>query len=101
MPVQSYTDTIAAIATPLGNGGIGILRISGPESGEILRRVFRGGSDPLSQPRRLILGDVQDARGNVLDRCLGVWMPGPHSYTGEDVAELQCHGGLRLLRLLV
>jgi len=101
MPVQSYTDTIAAIATPLGNGGIGILRISGPESGEILRRVFRGGSDPLSQPRRLILGDVQDARGNVLDRCLGVWMPGPHSYTGEDVAELQCHGGLRLLRLLL
>lgn len=99
MSVQSYTDTIAAIATPLGNGGVGVLRLSGSQAGAILGRVFRGGSDPLEQPRRLILGEFRDEKGQLLDECLGVWMPGPHSYTGEDVAELQCHGGLRLMQM--
>ena len=99
MSVQTYSDTIAAIATPLGSGGVGILRLSGPETASILKRVFRAAGDPLEQPRRLVLGQMVEENGSVLDECLGVWMPSPHSYTGEDVAELQCHGGIRLLQL--
>lgn len=101
MSIHTATDTIAAIATPLGNGGIGVVRLSGPQAGDIFNQVFTGESAPLAHPRRLILGQVRDGSGAVLDSCLGVWMPGPHSYTGEDVAELQCHGGVRLLRLVL
>ena len=101
MSIQTVTDTIAAIATPLGNGGVGIVRLSGPQAAAIFTRTFTGARLSLAQPRRLILGQAQDEHGTPLDRCLGVWMPGPHSYTGEDVAELQCHGGVLLLRLVL
>ncbi|NLF79615.1 MAG: tRNA uridine-5-carboxymethylaminomethyl(34) synthesis GTPase MnmE [Clostridia bacterium] len=92
-------DTIAAIATPLGQGGIGIIRISGSTARQTLLRVFapQGGRQAL-QPRYLALGRVIDPdSGLELDQALAVIMPGPCSYTGEDVAELHCHGGLRLL----
>lgn len=92
------SDTIAAIATPLGSGGIGIVRLSGPQAAAILARLFRGAVKPENmQSHRLYLGDVLDADGVLLDRALAVIMRAPRSYTGEDVAELQLHGGPKLL----
>lgn len=93
-------NTIAAIATPPGNGGIGIIRISGTEALPILQRIFQSqkGGRLQPEPRRLYLGQVHDAAGALLDQALAVYMPAPHSYTGEDVAELQCHGGYLVCR---
>lgn len=92
-------NTIAAIATPPGQGGIGIIRISGDQALPILKRVFL----PLGEvedykPRFLYLGSVLNKQREILDQALAVYMPGPHSYTGEDVAELQCHGGYVVCR---
>ncbi|MBR3391381.1 MAG: tRNA uridine-5-carboxymethylaminomethyl(34) synthesis GTPase MnmE [Firmicutes bacterium] len=96
--VTQTSDTIAAIATPLGSGGIGIVRVSGPEAAAILGRLFRGAVAPAEmESHRLYLGDVTDERGALLDRALAVIMRAPRSYTGEDVAELQLHGGPRVL----
>lgn len=93
-------NTIAAIATPPGNGGIGIIRISGAEALPILQRIFQPQKGGRLQPeaRRLYLGQVHDAAGALLDQALAVYMPAPHSYTGEDVVELQCHGGYLVCR---
>ncbi len=93
--------TIAAIATPPGVGGIGIIRISGGEALAVLQKVFRPASacdEPGLAPRRLYLGRVLSAAGEALDQVLAVYMPAPHSYTGEDVAEIQCHGGYVVCR---
>ncbi|WP_174408411.1 tRNA uridine-5-carboxymethylaminomethyl(34) synthesis GTPase MnmE [Desulfovibrio psychrotolerans] len=93
---SSYSgDTIAAIATPLGQGGIGIVRISGPQAGTLARRLFRSSSRTFRdfRPRVLHYGMVTDAQGEPLDHVLAVFMPGPHTFTGEDVAEFHCHGG--------
>ena len=93
--------TIAAVATPPGNGGVGIIRISGPDAYTVLQKVFRPRRMPQDgrfAPRYMYLGTVQDAAGNLLDEVLAVYMPAPHSYTGEDVAEIQCHGGYLVCR---
>lgn len=92
--------TIAAIATPPGVGGIGIIRISGGEALHVLQRVFcpAAGDETVFAPRRLYLGRVQNTVGEALDQALAVYMPAPHSYTGEDVAEIQCHGGYVVCR---
>jgi tRNA modification GTPase len=97
------SDNIAAIATPLGKGGIGIIRISGSQARDVLLRLFKpaGGVRAL-KPRYLALGQVCDPETAMeLDQALAVYMPGPHSYTGEDVAELHCHGGLQLLEQIL
>jgi len=82
--------TIAAISTAYGESGIGIVRMSGPDAVLIAEKVF----DKKLENRRMKLGKITDEKGNVIDEVLGVLMQGPHSYTGEDVVELQCHGGL-------
>jgi tRNA modification GTPase len=96
-------DTLAAMATPPGTGGIAVLRISGPAAIRVLERLFvpgaassRAGSarSPfLFQPRHMYFGHALDREGQVLDQVLAVYMPGPCSATGEDVAEIHCHGG--------
>lgn len=90
-------DTIAAISTPRGAGGIGIIRLSGPYGLPILKKVFRPKAKSLGDwqpcPRQLTLGWVCDGLGVILDEALVVYMPAPHSYTREDVVEIQCHGG--------
>ena len=92
-------DTIAAIATPPGEGGIGIVRISGEKAEEILDLVFRPfGGEQEAGPRKLRYGHVVDDDGNVIDEVLAVLMKAPHTYTGEDVAEIDCHGGIVPLR---
>lgn len=83
------TDTIAAIATPPGRGGVGIVRISGPRAGEILRIVI--GTVP---PARIAhYAQFRDGLSATIDAGLALYFPGPHSFTGEDVAELHGHGG--------
>lgn len=91
------TDTIAAIATAPGAGGIGIVRVSGPGALPILEKLFAPAGKGDYKPWTLRRGRVQDTEGNTLDDSLAVFMPGPKTFTGEDVAELQCHGGPVLL----
>lgn len=94
-------DTISAIATAIGEGGIGIVRMSGARSIEIAEGCFRpSGGRRLTEyaPRMAIFGRIYDERGRFLDEALCIVMKGPHSYTCEDVVELQCHGGGMLLR---
>jgi len=92
-------DTIAAIATPAGIGGIGIVRASGSEAENILHLLFQSSHHlSLFKPRRLYHGDLIDPEtGQVLDEVLVSLMKGPHSYTGEDTAEIFCHGGILIL----
>ena len=97
-------DTIAAIATPLANAGIGIIRLSGPESFAIARRLFESKTfttTPLI-PRHLYYGKIiAPPDGSILDDVLLACMPGPHSYTGDDVVEINCHGGMTGLRAVL
>ena len=89
------TDTIAAMATPPGTGALAVLRISGPEATEVLKRCT-GGRMP--EPRRATLVRVRDAAGRVLDEAVATWFAAPASFTGEDVVELSCHGGMLVSR---
>ncbi len=90
-------DTIAAIATAPGAGGIGIVRVSGPQALPVLETLFAPAGTGSWRPWTLRRGRVRDAAGETLDDALAVFMPGPKTFTGEDVAELQCHGGPVLL----
>ena len=94
------TDTIAAIATGYARTAIGILRISGPAARQVLARVFTPfGKQPLVEhpPQSLIYGQLHAPDGAVLDNCLATYSVAPASYTGEDTAELQCHGSPTML----
>ncbi len=92
------TDTISAIATPPGEGGIGIIRISGKDSLKIGDRLFRSGnSDSLSEceERNLNYGFIYDPEtGKKIDEVMAVYMKAPKTYTAEDVVEIHCHGGI-------
>lgn len=91
------TDTICAIATPPGTGGLGIVRISGPDVPAI--SVALTGIQPA--PRRATLADFRDVHGEVIDSGIVLYFPAPHSFTGEHVLELQGHGGMHVLQLLM
>ena len=116
-------DTIAAIATAYGEGGIGIVRVSGPEAKNVLNSIFVSvrkhrsegtagvGEEPflpaavgetINVPivnRRLTYGNVVDpGDGSLVDEAMAVFMKGPYTYTAEDVAEIQCHGSVVSLR---
>ena len=89
------SDTIAAIATPAQPGAIGILRLSGTGTCAALDAVFRaknGKKAGAQRSRTMVLGELLDETGQVIDNVLCVVFPAPHSYTGEDCAELHCHG---------
>ncbi|MCB2188305.1 MAG: tRNA uridine-5-carboxymethylaminomethyl(34) synthesis GTPase MnmE [Deltaproteobacteria bacterium] len=98
--------TIAAVATPSGPGGIGIVRLSGPRAWEVGRRLFHPRHPwpaPANPPvQRLVYGQVVDpACGAIVDEVLGVFFRAPHSYTTEDTVELQGHGGPVVLRRIL
>lgn len=88
-PAPFSPDTIAAVATPAGRGGIGIVRVSGPLAPRIAGTVL--GRVP--QPRQALLSSFRGARGEPVDEGIALYFPAPHSYTGEAVLELQGHGG--------
>lgn len=94
-------DTIAAISTPLAKGAIGIIRVSGPDALNILSRIFKGSlfdKEP-PVPRHLYLGTIRDiSEDSIVDTVLAVYMKSPETYTGEDVVEIHCHGGLTVIR---
>ncbi len=96
-------DTIAAVATPRGAGGIAIVKISGPRAVAILGQIFRPAkrtarAQPLTGRRRIRYGHIVHPAGGLVDEVLVTVMPAPHSYTTEDVVEINCHGGAVLSR---
>jgi tRNA modification GTPase len=90
-------DTIAAIATACGNAGVGIIRISGPATRNILRQL----SARQLEPRKATLVKIYDQQQRLIDQAILVFFPSPNSFTGEDVLELQGHGGVVLLDMLL
>ena len=95
--MPNNNDTIAAIATAPGRGGIGVVRVSGT----LVRALMRGILGREAQPRVATFGAFLDAAGRPLDHGLAFFFPGPHSYTGEDVVEFQGHGGPVVMNLLL
>ncbi len=95
--MRKKADTICAIATPSGRGGVGVIRLSGPQSLEIARELY----SPLPPPRQASLRNLPDASGEVIDEGLVISFPGPHSFTGEDVVEIQSHGSPVVLKLIL
>ena len=93
----SITETICAVATPPGRGGVGIVRISGPLSKTIATKIVKR----LPKPRYADYLPFHDQNNEVIDQGIAIFFPGPHSFTGEDVLELQGHGGPVLLELLL
>ena len=89
MPSGELRDTIAALATPPGRGGIGIVRVSGPSVPAIAAALL----GKLPQARQALLSAFRDAHGEQVDEGIALYFPAPHSYTGEAVLELQGHGG--------
>ena len=94
-------DTIAAIATPQGEGGIGIVRISGDESLNIMKKILRPFPAEV-KPRYAYYGNIVNPENeNVIDEAICLYMKAPHSYTCEDVVEIQAHGGIVSIRLIL
>ena len=91
------TETICALATAVGQSGIGIVRISGPLSQSIAKQVL----NVELEPRVAYYGDFCDQEGDKVDRGVAIFFPSPNSYTGEDILELQGHGGMSVLRCLL
>lgn len=97
MVSRGTSDTIAAIATPVGRGGIGVVRVSGALAESVMRAVMGKTLDA----RHATFGDFNDRDGVAIDRGLGIYFLAPHSYTGENVFELQAHGGPAVLARLL
>ncbi|MBS3741068.1 MAG: tRNA uridine-5-carboxymethylaminomethyl(34) synthesis GTPase MnmE [Candidatus Cloacimonetes bacterium] len=99
--MTNHNDTITAIATPPGKGGIAVIRISGPESLAIIKQIFKP-STPVKEyrPNITYLGKVFD-ENELIDQVIVIYYKAPHSYTGEDVIEISCHGGKFLTRTIL
>ncbi len=95
--LEPKVDTICAVATATGRGGIGVVRVSGPASNALATQLC---SKPLT-PRVAHYCDFLDSQGNAIDSGIALLFAGPHSFTGEDVLELQAHGGPVVLQMLV
>ncbi len=89
MPSADVPDTIAAVATPAGRGGIGIVRVSGPKVPDIAKTLL----GRLPSPRRAHHGAFRNTQGEAVDEGIALYFRAPRSYTGEDILELQGHGG--------
>lgn len=88
-------DTIAAVSTPPGNGGIGIVRVSGEQAADIANTIFKPVCNGGLTSHRFCFGTVVDpVRGDIVDEAMAVLMRAPRSYTCEDVFEIHCHGGM-------
>lgn len=97
----SEIDTIAAIATSLGEASVGIVRVSGPKSWDIGQQMFRKptGKPVENKQRAMWYGTlVRPETGDAIDECVTLWMPAPNSYTAEDVLEFQVHGGIHVVQ---
>lgn len=101
----SLDDTIVAISTPIGAGGIGIVRMTGPDSAAILLKLFAPGREDAAwelEPRTLHYGHITDpVEAEVVDEVLAAYMPAPRTYTRQDVVEINGHGGIVALRRIL
>ena len=86
--------TIAAISTPMGHGGIGIVRISGENALAIIEKIFEPKNKGVFKPYTFKLGNILDEQRNIIDQVLVSYFKAPKTYTGEDICEINCHGGL-------
>lgn len=94
MNILDEFDTIAAISTPMGNGGVGVIRISGEKSFDIIEKIF---SNPKFEARKFNHGWIEE-NGKRYDEVIVLPFFAPNSYTGEDVIEIQCHGGMNVVK---
>jgi tRNA modification GTPase len=94
-------DTIVALSTPPGRGGLGVVRLSGPAALEVAGAILRKRSAAPWKPRRAVLADLTDEQGGKIDETLAVWFAKPRSYTAEDVVEISCHGSPAVLAFAV
>jgi tRNA modification GTPase len=98
---MTYGDTIAAISTPIGEGAIAVVRLTGAAALFIFSRVFRSSVAPRNfEPRHVYFGQIHDGAAKI-DEVLATFFRGPASYTGEDVVEISCHGGVLVTRRLL
>ena len=97
--LHASEETIFALASGAGRAGVAVLRLSGRASAEVCRRLTGGEPPPARQARLVAMTDPQD--GELIDRGLVLWFPGPNSFTGEDVLELHVHGGPAVLSALL
>ena len=101
---QEQEETISAVCTALGEGAIGIIRVSGEKALAVGEQIFKAASGKklaAYAPNTLVYGHVLDTNGSVVDEVMAVYMKAPHSYTAEDVVEIQCHGGVRSLQKIL
>ena len=98
---MKITETIAAISTSAGNSGIGIIRISGDEAIEIADKIFKSKKQGKKlkdvESHTVHFGSIMDGK-KMIDQVLVIVMKNPHSYTGEDTVEIDCHGGMLILQ---
>jgi tRNA modification GTPase len=100
--LQRLTDTVAAIATPIGEGGISVLRISGANAIEISSKLFCGKANlRLAATHTAHFGNLNDDSGQIIDEVVCTIFKSPHSYTGEDTVEISCHGGVLVTRRIL
>ena len=98
-----YNSTIAAISTAMSNSGIGIVRMSGPDSFEIADRIYKGKKEKKLSDQKshtIHYGYITDHE-ETIDEVLVMLMRGPHSYTGEDTVEINCHGGVYIVKRIL
>ncbi|MEJ8574954.1 tRNA uridine-5-carboxymethylaminomethyl(34) synthesis GTPase MnmE [Microbaculum marinum] len=95
--MNSGTDTIFALSSGSGKAGVAVVRISGPDAGAALRDLTGG----IPKERHAVLRSIRDRNGEKIDRGLILWLPGPGSFTGEDMAEFQVHGGRSVVSGLI
>ena len=97
MNILDEFDTIAAVSTPWGTGGVGVIRVSGSKAFEILAQVFQGKTEVKDfKPSHFYHGVISDGK-NIIDEVIVLPFFEPHSYTGENVFEVQCHGGINVV----
>ncbi|MFH1515712.1 MAG: tRNA uridine-5-carboxymethylaminomethyl(34) synthesis GTPase MnmE, partial [bacterium] len=92
--LPDISHTIVALATPHGEGGIAVVRLSGENSPDIASKVIENGIDEnLKNPRMMLLKNLVDQNDEKIDKALVVYFKAPSTYSGEDIIEFQCHGG--------
>ena len=99
--IKHSDDTICAISTPAGVGGIAVIRVSGEQAVEMVMKSWKGADLTKVASHTLHLGRIVDANGEILDEVVAAIFRGPNSFTGEDVVELSCHGSLWIQQQLV
>lgn len=94
-------ETIVALASGRGEAGVAVIRVSGPAAVTLKHKIFKPAGKNAEDPGKLVYGSVLDSADEIIDDCLTVMMLAPHSFTGEDVVEIQCHGSQAVVRRII